>query len=762
MSSSATNLRARLSRDELHQLRWLLGLGLVLLAYWTLFGLEVGSYTAAIFITAVVFSALVFPTWPGWLPRWVRWAILPVGAMYVLYELMTSRFDLLSALVLMVSLLTLYRALQYRRRREDWQLILLCLFIIVLSGVLTLSILFGLQILLFAVVTMALLFVMNLLDRDAGRALTSADWRHFHWPRYLRRLRDALDLRQLFLAGGLFAALVVLSTIIFVAMPRYRIEQAFSFPRLKGVSGFQENIEYKESKELTSDDTIALRVDVPPGVDFRNKADLPYWRMIVFDKYENNAFRTSNVLLPSTYEKSARYMPGKTRQTAGGERTLGKWKYYLEGNVSEYLPILGTFNALTFSSPQAFHPEESVHIYRTDQASPNVIGYEIEDMDMGNTIPAADIDLKAPISRTEVDTEVAKDIAAKKKRISIVYPRTYLGLPTNPEDRAFLDKMVSDIRAGRDDMPLDEFAKRATSILQSQHPASTSVNLPKVPEGRDILVEWMQTKQSSGWCEHFAGSFTLLMRAAGYPTRIAAGYRGATYNSIENYYFVRQSDAHAWAEVFDGRDRWVRYDPTPGGDTSLAGLLGGLTSSVKTEEGWSARMDSLRMLWYRRVINFDQTDQQEFADKVGQYGSELATGIRQWFAALGDNLYNAIIVPLSPWRLEVFGFFALLLAFALRFRLRLHNWWLRASGRGLLGRLSHLAPVRRDAGRWLVRFLPVWQAVAPKLPLTERAVWEQARLDLLALRYGPLETLPDPAQAFQRTRRLLKTRPLRV
>ena len=65
-----------------------------------------------------------------------------------------------------------------------------------------------------------------------------------------------------------------------------------------------------------------------------------------------------------------------------------------------------------------------------------------------------------------------------------------------------------------------------------------------------------------GFCEHFAGAFALLMRAAGIPARIVAGYQGGEYNSVGNYLIVRQSDAHAWTEVWIKERGWVRIDPT--------------------------------------------------------------------------------------------------------------------------------------------------------------------------------------------------------
>jgi len=65
-----------------------------------------------------------------------------------------------------------------------------------------------------------------------------------------------------------------------------------------------------------------------------------------------------------------------------------------------------------------------------------------------------------------------------------------------------------------------------------------------------------------GFCEHYASSFTLLMRAAGIPSRVVIGFQGGTVNPVNQIMSVRNSDAHAWSEVWLERQGWVRIDPT--------------------------------------------------------------------------------------------------------------------------------------------------------------------------------------------------------
>ena len=65
-----------------------------------------------------------------------------------------------------------------------------------------------------------------------------------------------------------------------------------------------------------------------------------------------------------------------------------------------------------------------------------------------------------------------------------------------------------------------------------------------------------------GFCEHYAGSFALLMRVAGIPSRVVIGYQGGEKNPHADHWVIRQSDAHAWTEVWLPKLGWWRIDPT--------------------------------------------------------------------------------------------------------------------------------------------------------------------------------------------------------
>jgi transglutaminase-like putative cysteine protease len=82
------------------------------------------------------------------------------------------------------------------------------------------------------------------------------------------------------------------------------------------------------------------------------------------------------------------------------------------------------------------------------------------------------------------------------------------------------------------------------------------------PRLEDDVVDRFLFETRRGFCEHYAGSFVFLMRAAGVPARVVTGYQGGERNGLGDYLIVRQADAHAWAEVWLTGRGWTRVDPT--------------------------------------------------------------------------------------------------------------------------------------------------------------------------------------------------------
>ncbi len=130
----------------------------------------------------------------------------------------------------------------------------------------------------------------------------------------------------------------------------------------------------------------------------------------------------------------------------------------------------------------------------------------------------------------------------------------------------------------------------------------------------------------SGFCEHYAGSFVFLLRAAGIPARVVTGYQGGEQNG--DYMIVRQSDAHAWAEAYI-EGQWQRFDPTAA--VAPQRVEGGINAALGDERQsllqkplewhWvksaGLQWDSLNYAWQRMVIGFDDKSQDNLWKKIG-------------------------------------------------------------------------------------------------------------------------------------------------
>ena len=141
-----------------------------------------------------------------------------------------------------------------------------------------------------------------------------------------------------------------------------------------------------------------------------------------------------------------------------------------------------------------------------------------------------------------------------------------------------------------------------------------------------------------GFCEHYAASFATLMRLAAVPARVVAGYLGGEYNDLGGFVLVRQSDAHAWCEVWLPDSGWTRVDPTtvvaPGrasldlnsflARNAATGELNTRQSAFVAQLFRSAIFTNVRLAWETlnyewdtRLLGFDADVQEVFLDSIG-------------------------------------------------------------------------------------------------------------------------------------------------
>ncbi len=192
----------------------------------------------------------------------------------------------------------------------------------------------------------------------------------------------------------------------------------------------------------------------------------------------------------------------------------------------------------------------------------------------------------------------------------------------------------------------------------------------------------------AGFCEHYASTFAVMMRMAGIPSRVVTGYQGGWYNELGNYVLVRQSDAHAWAEVWLPGTGWTRIDPTAA------------VAPSRVERGALDALDARRYLfdyeWLRNVRNaFDWVNR----------------GWNDWVIAFDARRQSGLLGFMGIGRLGTRGLVALLGLSMLVAGALVVPWLWR------LGRDRERDPVVRQWRRFLARLrkagAPVTVAMGP-------------------------------------------------
>ena len=233
---------------------------------------------------------------------------------------------------------------------------------------------------------------------------------------------------------------------------------------------------------------------------------------------------------------------------------------------------------------------------------------------------------------------------------------------SNPRSAALGQRMRA--QAGDD-------AKFARAVLQMFRDQEFYYTLTPPGLTLDSVDDFLfNTRQ--GFCGHFASAFTMLMRAGGVPARVVTGYQGGEYNRFSGYYVVRQSDAHAWSEVWLQGRGWTRMDPTAfvAPERIERGLIGALAEDEPVADRfvreWGVlgdlrlAWDMLNTVWREGVVEFNGAAQLRLLEWLGVSQPDwraltvlLVTSLIVVMTLIGLHLRRAMLgAPADPVRRE--------------------------------------------------------------------------------------------------------------
>lgn len=373
--------------------------------------------------------------------------------------------------------------------------------------------------------------------------------------------------------------------LLFLLFPRLAPLWGIPSDAMRGRSGLSASMQIGNIASLALDDSIAMRIRFDAAAPRQSEL---YFRGPVLSTFDGRNWQALRSIFPT------RMRPAANLQVAGAPVN---YQVTLEPNQRPWLLVLD-------ATP----------------AKPALTGFDISmtsELQWLTDRPITELVRYAVQSYPEFRHGPQRRVAGLQD---------YLDLPAgfNPRTLQLAAEMRRDPRYARSDG-----AQLVAAVLARLRSGGYAYTLDPGVYGRNSADEfWFDRKE--GFCEHIASSFVILMRALDVPARIVTGYQGGEKNALDGFFVVRQSDAHAWAEVWLADRGWVRVDPTaavsPGRIGSLQrlqaprGVLAqALLGNVSPEFASSLRAawDAINNRWNQSVLNYTQGKQLNLLRNLG-------------------------------------------------------------------------------------------------------------------------------------------------
>jgi transglutaminase-like putative cysteine protease len=377
---------------------------------------------------------------------------------------------------------------------------------------------------------------------------------------------------------------------IFQALPLMLI-LFLLFPRIPGplwglpkdaqtaTSGLSDEMSPGSINRLVGSAEVAFRVrfnDAPPM-----RPEL-YWRGLVLPNYDGRTWRLENA--PS-YAQPLLIVPddevSRYAYTVMLEPHNQRWLYALESMIEYEGPLVVTREMQLLTRNKVM----------------NVMSYNLR-----------------------------SDTRAENRGLFEPERRKNLALPDglNSKSVGFARKLFNE--SNRDDR------NYITNVLQHFREEGFSYTLSPPLLGESAMDDFLFGTRR-GFCEHYASAFVYLMRAVGIPSRVIVGYQGGAMHPFDDYMIVRQSDAHAWTEVWLEDEGWLRVDPTAAVSPTRiengienAGLERELLPAILISDNAIFQragfiLDSFHHSWNQWVVGYNRDRQNELLELLGFYNA---------------------------------------------------------------------------------------------------------------------------------------------
>lgn len=404
-------------------------------------------------------------------------------------------------------------------------------------------------------------------------------------------------LRTLGLLGGSAVPLLV---VLFLFFPRLPPLWSVQLSGNQATTGVSDSMSPGDFARLSQSTELAFRVEFPSNRPLQSEL---YWRGLVFNEFDgvtwtlgptaspDSPIAWPSVATPDWLIQALATVPDTQKIQSPAyqiilEPTQQHWLYGLD------YPYVQTQNI-------GITPQFTL---RSLQPVTQQLRYEAQSL-----------------AQMRIDTTLSE----QSRLLNLTLPTT-----GNEESRKFAQQLFKE--SAQDPSRYIE----AIHSMINQNQFRYTLSPPPLDDDR---IDSFLFKTKAGFCEHYASSFTFLMRAAGIPARVVAGYQGGRLSRSGDVWEVRQLDAHAWTEVWLEGQGWVRVDPTAfvapdrveQGMESLTQNQG--AAMFGTGAGAELSYQQFRMMQSLRRLS-DQASYYWQKDIIGYDQDKQANALRKWFS----------------------------------------------------------------------------------------------------------------------------------
>ena len=397
---------------------------------------------------------------------------------------------------------------------------------------------------------------------------------------------------------------VPLAVILFVGFPK--LSPLWQVPNVKSAKvGLSDSVKIGDIAQLALSDELAFRVSFEGNTP--QHAQL-YWRAMVLDDFDG-----------VTWRQASRDLDQRRSDAATKQNALSSSTVELRGEGINYQVITEpSFQSWLFALDFATSEQSNIGqrsdfslFYRSIISQ--TFSYQVTSYPQA--ILTAKLTKQVRALNLALTTDNNPRLLAKAQQLRTLYH----------DDRQLINQVLSEFN-------------QQDYYYTLQPPSLT---------GNSLDQFYFDTR--AGFCEHYASTFTYLMRAAGIPARMVVGYLGGEINSQGNYLSVYQRSAHAWTEVWLPESGWQRVDPTAAVDPER--VESGFSSNLMQEyadlsSGLFSTQSLRAMQWYKQLkMHIDAIDYQWTRWVIGYTGEKQSRVLEQLIAGFtkAKNIFYLLL-----------------------------------------------------------------------------------------------------------------------